>query len=244
MSKKDFKRHLAYEVLVILGVLALLLFICRLWPILLLVILGIFAAAIRLLFLSARKVEIIEPLPSPPPMEPTEKDVQNMAYAVMQRRVTELVLSEYPEARWVWKTPRAKERILSGEEVHILLNRAGGYREARVLLQNLQVCGLEFQGIPDFPDAEVSEPEETKPREEVPQTQNYEYLAYEWVDAHAVELNERCNERIAQGFTSLLLLADELPVQESWPDICRELSRNGMENCECTDAGIQINLTQ
>ena len=51
MNKKEFKRHLAYEALVILGVLALLLFICRLWPILLLVILGIFIAALRLLFL-------------------------------------------------------------------------------------------------------------------------------------------------------------------------------------------------
>lgn len=76
MNNKEFKRHIAYEALVILGVLALLLFICRLWPILLLVILGIFIAALRLLFLSARKVEVIMPLPLPPPSEPTEKDVQ------------------------------------------------------------------------------------------------------------------------------------------------------------------------
>lgn len=56
MQNKEFKRHIAYEVLTILGTLALLLFVCRLWPILLLVILGIFIAAMRLLFLSARKV--------------------------------------------------------------------------------------------------------------------------------------------------------------------------------------------
>lgn len=54
MQNKEFKRHIAYEVLTILGTLALLLFVCRLWPILLLVILGIFIAAMRLLFLSAR----------------------------------------------------------------------------------------------------------------------------------------------------------------------------------------------
>ena len=59
MQNKEFKRHIAYEVLTILGTLALLLFVCRLWPILLLVILGIFIAAMRLLFLSARKVENI-----------------------------------------------------------------------------------------------------------------------------------------------------------------------------------------
>ena len=34
MTKKDWQRHMAYEALVILGVLALLLFVCRLWPIL------------------------------------------------------------------------------------------------------------------------------------------------------------------------------------------------------------------
>ena len=45
MTKKEWQRHMAYEALVILGMLALLLFVCRLWPILLLVILGIFAAA-------------------------------------------------------------------------------------------------------------------------------------------------------------------------------------------------------
>ena len=38
MQNKEFKRHIAYEVLTILGTLALLLFVCRLWPILLLVI--------------------------------------------------------------------------------------------------------------------------------------------------------------------------------------------------------------
>lgn len=46
MNNKDRKRQIAYEVLMILGSLALLTFICRLWPILLLIILGIFVAAI------------------------------------------------------------------------------------------------------------------------------------------------------------------------------------------------------
>ena len=52
MTKKEWQRRMVYEALVILGMLALLLFVCRLWPILLLVILGIFAAALRLVFLS------------------------------------------------------------------------------------------------------------------------------------------------------------------------------------------------
>ena len=101
MNNKDRKRHIAYEALVILGLLAMLNFICRLWPILLLVILGIFIAALRLLFLSSRKVEAIEPMPLPsaPVREPTEQDVQALAYAVILRRITELVLSEFPEGK-------------------------------------------------------------------------------------------------------------------------------------------------
>ncbi len=264
MKDRDFKRRIAYEVLVILGVLALLLFICRLWPILLLVILGIFVAAIRLLFLSQTKVEVIQPMPPPAPKEPTEKDVQNMAYNVIQRKITELVTEAYPQARWVWKSSRAKEQILSGEEASILLNRAGGYREAVIHVQNLRVIGLTYVQAED-PDGSTppsDEPEKSppvkpeqspvepeKPSEEPEETSesqapNYGLLAFEWVEAHAVELNERCNECIAQKQDFLLLTASELPERNSWPDICQELSRNGMESCECTEEGIQINLTQ
>ena len=57
-------------------------------------------------------------------------------------------------------------------------------------------------------------------------------------------LNERCNESIAQGLSMLEITAAELPARESWPDICRELERNGMENCCCTDTGITIDFTQ
>ena len=63
MNNQEKKRHLAYEALVLLGVLALLNFICRLWPFLLLMILGIFAAVLRLLFLSLEKTEAAPLLP-------------------------------------------------------------------------------------------------------------------------------------------------------------------------------------
>ena len=144
MNQKEFKRRMAYEVLIILGMLALLTFICRLWPILLLIILGIFIAAIRLLFLSSKKVEVIEPMPqAPEPVkEPTERDVRELAYAVILKRITELITDEYPDARWVWENPNAKQCIQNGEEVYVLLNRAGGYRRAKVVIANLQVLGI------------------------------------------------------------------------------------------------------
>lgn len=82
MRNKDFKRHIAYEALVIMGILALLLFICRLWPILLLVILGILIAVIRLLFLSQRKVAAIEPIETTGSVVGghTEQDVQKFGF--------------------------------------------------------------------------------------------------------------------------------------------------------------------
>lgn len=243
--KKDWKRHIAYEVLAILGMLALLTFICRLWPILLLIILGIFIAAIRLLFLSSKRVEVIEPLPLPllpePIPEPTEADVKSLAYSVILRRVTELVCMEYPEARWVWEASNAKRRIENGEEVFILLNRAGGYRRAKVVIQNLQVLAIDFAPQPE--EELVPEGEEdsfdTEPKEE-----NYELVAFEWVEAHIFELNTRCNEAIGEGMRDIILTADELPTKESWPDICKELSRAGLEDVQCIPEGIKINLTQ
>lgn len=257
MNQKEFKRRIAYEVLILLGMLALLSFICRLWPILLLIILGIFIAAIRLLFLSSKKVEVIEPMPqAPEPVkEPTEHDVRELAYAVILKRITELITDEYPEARWVWENPNAKKCIQNGEEVYVLLNRAGGYRRAKVVIANLQVLGIKYcsaeeEDPPEIQGPDTEEPEETdvsespedsEPEEERPV--NYELLAYEWTEAHIVELNARCNEAIAEEKESVLLTAEELPVKESWPDICNELIRAGLENAVCQDAGIQINLT-
>lgn len=245
MNNGDWKKRIAHEVLVILGILVLFTMICRLWPILLLVILGVFAAALRILFLSCKKVEIIEPLSllPEPVKESTEQDVQTLAYSVILRRITELVIAEYPDARWIWETPNAQKLIEAGEEAYILLNRAGGYRRARVIIRNLQVIGIEYNP--------TVEPEETKDEdilaqeeETEPVVHNYELLAFEWADAHIFELNARCNEAIGENLTELVLLAEELPVRESWPDICKELARAGLEDVKCVPEGIKINFTQ
>ena len=242
MNNKDWKRHIAYEALVILGLLALLTFICRLWPILLLIILGIFVATIRLLFLSSKRVEVIEPLPllPAPAPEPTEKELRALAYSLILKRVTEIVLAEYPDARWVWEAPNAPKLIELGEDVYILLNRAGGYRRAKVVIHNLQVVGLQYQQIPIAVDDTDDEPDEA-PAD--PPKENYELIAFEWAEAHIFELNTRCNDAIGHGLTQIILTADELPVRESWPDICRELIRAELDDVECVPEGIKINLS-
>lgn len=246
MNNRDRKRNIAYDALVLLGMLALLTFICRLWPILLLIILGIFVAAIRLLFLSSKRVEVIEPLPllPAPAPEPTEKDLKALAYSLILKRVTAIVLAEYPDARWVWEAPNAPRLIELGEDVYILLNKAGGYRRAKVVIQNLQVIGLQYQ------EAQVSknEPSDDADHEDMevpadPPKDNYELIAFEWAESHIFELNTRCNDAIGHGLTEILLTADELPVRESWPDICRELTRAELDDVECVPEGIRINLS-
>lgn len=159
MNQKDRKRNMVYEALILLGLLALLVFICRLWPILLLMILGIFIAALRLLFLVSKDVKPLEPQSDVPPTAPepipTERDVRQLAYSVIIRRITEIVLADFPDARWIWENPNAQQAIENGEMVYILLNRASGFRRAQVILQNLQVVGVYYCTA-----VEASRPEE------------------------------------------------------------------------------------
>lgn len=253
MKDKDYKRHVAYEVLVFLGLLAIFLYMTRLWPILLLVILGIFIAAIRLLFLANRRVEPAEPilaLPAPKP-QPSETDMENMVYMLIQRRITQILTDKFPNVRWIWENARAKEDILAGNPVYVILNKAGGYRRARVVIHNLQVFDVllddeSSKKPPEDKDppaggSHTDSPEESD-EDEIPE--NYGLLAFQWVEAHVMELNERCNEAIAQGVQEILICADELPVRESWDEICKELARNDLPGAQCCDEGIIIEIEQ
>ena len=255
MNQKEHNRRLAYDALILLAVLALLTFISRLWPILLLILLGIFAAMIRLLFLSSKKTEeIAEEKKTEPEHIYTEHEVQNIAYSLIQKRITNLVLNQYPEARWIWETPRTRERIEHGEDVFILLNGAGGYRRAKVVIQNLKVLDLVF--ISSEPSAFSASQEKTADNQETnhpvpeyeesetPVPENFELLAFEWVEKHILELNERCNEAIAQKESAILVSAAELPAKDAWENICKELIRAGLEDTSCIEDGIQIKIKQ
>lgn len=256
MSNKDRKRHMAYEGLLMLGLLALLLFITRLWPILLLVILGIFAAILRLLFLSSTKVEPVEPimaLPAAPAVqEPTERDMKAMAYVLIQKRITQILEAKYPNVRWIWENARAQEDIFIGNPVYVILNRAGGYKRGLVLIRNLQVFDVIFDAAPQT-DSPATPPSAEPPKQESKTTETEEdddipedfgLLAFQWVEAHIMELNERINEAIGRRETSMQISAGELPVRESWPEICKELERNDLTGAECRDDGIEIKFEQ
>lgn len=262
MTKKEWQRHMAYEALVILGMLALLLFVCRLWPILLLVILGIFAAALRLVFLSSPKVQPIQPeqqtaaSSAPQRAVKSQRTAQNvedtLSFGELQTQVTRWVRQEYPEARWVWKYPDAKARFQRGEDVAILLNRAGGYREASILLRGQRLFEIRYLCAP----AEKLQPEESaSPQEEQPtleeaasqpepsQPEDYSLAAFEWVESHLEELNTLCNECIAQKQDFLLLTGGDLPEPAAWPALCQELARNGL-SCRVQEEGVQIEIAR
>lgn len=262
MNDRERKRHYAHEALVILGLLALLMYITRIWPILLLVILGIFVAALRLLFLSSTKVPTVEPMtdyPAPKPVpEPSEKDVQDVAYRVIQRRITQIIAVKYPDARWVWENPKAREDIMEGQKVYILLNRAGGYNRGLVVIRNLQVVDVVFDAAakPPVPKAEEDAPQIPPPAPPIPAPdpvpdedadeipEDFGLIAFQWVEAHVIELNEQINEAIAKRETSMVIPAAELPAKGSWVEICRELERNDLTGATCREDGILIEFEQ
>ena len=245
MTKKDWQRHMAYEALVILGVLALLLFVCRLWPILLLAMLGIITATLRLLFLSSPQVRPLEPMPPgahKPPARTPEEAQASQAFGNLQVQITRQVREEYPNARWVWKTPQARERLRQGEEAAILLNRAGGYREASVLPLEGEKVEVRYLLPPEVPAAQEAVSQmEAAPVAQAPVPEDHSLSAFEWVEAHMEELGALYNECIAQKQDFLLLTGGDLPEPAAWPALCQELTRNGLISSMAED-GIQIQI--
>ena len=143
---KDFKRRVACEAIIFLALMALMFFITRLWLFIFLTVILLFIFVIRLLFLKATPA-VTKPALSPtePEKPDTEQDILRRAYGLLQRRVTEYLTALYPDARWVWSKPNAMALIAQGEPVYILLNRAGGYLRAEVLISSLQFKALNFE---------------------------------------------------------------------------------------------------
>ena len=92
------------------------------------------------------------------------------------------------------------------------------------------------------PTSGPTPPPEEDDEEDVPE--NFGLIAFQWVEAHVMELNDRCNEAIAEGLSEYLIPADELPVTESWEEICNELIRNDLHGARCCDDGIIIYFEQ
>ena len=234
------------DILTIIGMMILLTFILRMWPILLLMLIGVFFYALWMLFNIDKVPKQAEPVPLlalPAPV--SEETILDTAFSVLQRRITEQVLLLYPNARWVWAVSDARGRFAYGGELSILLNRAGGYRRAEVQVRNLQFCGLRYPSA-EQPQQPVSEPdpdpEPVDDPEQESETVDYGLLAFEWVEANLQALNARCNEVIGCGQDSFRIPANQLPHGDSWQLICKELLRNGFSAAEPLADGIQVQI--
>ena len=247
MNTKQRKQSHVCDTLEILVALVLLVFINRLWPILLLVILGVFVAALRLAFLSGREDET-----ESHPREQRRKAEQigpDQRYAAIIQQVAGLVRHDYPDARWVWESPRAKEHIGAGENVYILLDHAGGFRKAEVQIRDMCAVSLKYET--EEPAREehahttqthfAEESEQVQPEDE-PIQEDYSLLAFEWVESNIIDCNRRCNDAIGHGVADVMLTAEELPRKKSWGEICEQLKREGLRDVEITPSGIRIHL--
>lgn len=63
------------------------------------------------------------------------------------------------------------------------------------------------------------------------------------MEGHILDLNNRCNDEIGLGHSELVLSEDELPVKDSWLDVCNELKKQGLKKLELVPQGIKIILT-
>ena len=102
MNNKERNYRIAYEALMILAAIALLSFICRLWPIIILALVGTIIAALRLLFLKSKTEIIVEQEKMEEATKgPEMQDVYDLAFALIQGQITKEVLSRYTGVKWV-----------------------------------------------------------------------------------------------------------------------------------------------
>lgn len=227
--------------LTIIGIASFFLYMFRIWILLIPALVAIVVLAIVMVIMRRNMVPEEKTVAVPEVSAvPDEASVLDLAYSVILKRVTELVTEFAADAKWVWKQPNAKQRIGKGEEVSVILNKAGGYKEAKVNIDNLCVVGLEFVEKQTPAKTEVvSAATEEEPK---PVTENYELAAFEWVEKHILELNNRCNEAIGLGHKELVITEAELPVKDSWLDVVNELKKQGLTKLELVPQGIKIIL--
>ena len=127
------KKHLLNDIIIVIMLLAALLTIIRLWPLLLLLLIGLIAYALWVLFQTARQPpEPLLMLPAPV----SQRSIMTSAFGLLQHRISEQVNLQYPNARWVWSVSDAFNRFTEGQALSILLNGAGGSRKATVQISH------------------------------------------------------------------------------------------------------------
>ena len=239
------KQALSKGLIKILVVLLAAVLLFRLWPLAPVLLLLILGQGIRLARLEYQKTHCRVVLPLPEGFRiPAHQPKQELCV-----QITDRIRRMYPEASWVWETPEGERELLERRETALLLNRAGGYRRAKIMLDDQNAVTLEFSHAPQPTASAASAPEpeqdgDLSDEEDPSLPENYGLIAFEWVDAHLMELDHLCNEAIGRGEDSVLIPGEDLPSRESWEEVCRELARNALENTRITPEGVRIILTR
>ena len=225
---------------IVTAVIIYLLFAFRLWPLILAFLF------IKIVMLITRKFSHREErqedfLDEEPMIDAIDdQDLWEKKYEFASEQISCLVENEYPNARWAWESACWRDAMQKNEDVYIRLNKEGGYKRAKITLQEGLVSGMEI--LPD----EKNEPAvNTTQQQEVPKKKKDDSgrIAFEWVETHLLDLNARCNEIIGQGESELIVSVSELPEEKCWEAICKELKKEGLENIEILPGeGIKILL--
>ncbi len=238
------KKQKVSDIMTLIVMLGVLIVTVRLWPILLLLLIGVIGYALwALVHVRKQPVQAESAPPPAPPALATEQSVLNGAFGLLQRRISEAVADRYPDARWVWSVSDAFSQFTSGRPLTILLNGAGGYQKATVQVKELQFVGLTYgDGLDTDPrqDSQPEQPEEDSQGE--PEPIDFGLLAFEWVEANLQRLNAQGNETVAAGKKEFRIPAEELPHGDGWPAVCAELSRCGFADAIPVAGGIQVKI--
>jgi len=238
------KKQTLSDIMTLIVMLGVLVAIVRLWPILLLLLIGVISYALWALVHVWKQPVQAEPASPPNPSAPaTEQSVLNEAFGLLQRRINEAVAGRYPDARWVWSVSDAFGQFTSGRPLAILLNGAGGYQKATVQVKELQFVGLTYGDSPDTEPRQDSQPEQPEEdSQEEPEPIDFGLIAFEWVEANLQKLNAQGNEIVAEGKKEFHIPAEELPHGDGWPAVCAELTRCGFSAAIPVAGGIQVKI--
>ena len=203
------------DIAIVLGVSCLVLYMFRLWPLVLAVLLvGGGVLLKRVLFPKNVVQEQQETMQQSIPTIYDDQDILDKKYEFAIEKISCLIEKEYPNAKWIWESVKWKEFFQKDEDVYIRLNKDGDYKRARITIQDGFVSNVEI--LVD------EQPIEVTPKQLPANSQDESVrMAFEWVEEHLLELNERCNEIIGQGKNELVLSASELPDEKCWENICK-----------------------
>ncbi len=229
------------DILLVLAGICFLLFMFRLWPLILVVlVVGGVVLSKRALVPKQETQERQPPIQEHRIGIIDDQDVWERKYEFAWEKISCLVEKEYPNAQWIWETPTWKESFQNGEDLYIRLNKDGGYKRARITLRDgfvseMLILAEETGSTP----SDEQKPTPTKSKD----NSNSARIAFEWMETHLLALNDRCNEIIGQGKNELTLLSSELPEETCWEDICKELVKAGLEDVSILPSeGIKIQL--